>query len=85
MLITYRRTGGVFALLTLVAVALAATVVTVVVATTILIAAVGVAAVAVLARAVLPASWRRHRVPPAAPWPGETIEGDILRLDSDKG
>ena len=84
MLITYRRTSGLFALLTLAAVAVAATLLTVVVAATILIAAVAVAAVVLLTRALLPASWRRHRVPPATPWPGDTIEGMVVK-DEDKG
>ena len=96
MLITYRRTGGLFALLTFAAVALAATVLTVAVAATVLIVAVAVAAVAILARMVLPTSSRHHTVPPATPWPHETIEGtivnptpspderDLLLMDGDK-
>jgi hypothetical protein len=55
MFITYRRTGGIFALLTFAAVAFAATVLTVVVAATVLIVALGTAAAVLLARAVLPA------------------------------
>ena len=100
MLITYRRTGGVFALLTLAAVALAATVLTIAVTATLLIVALAVTvavAVAVpLVRMVLPGTWRRHKVPPQAPWPHDTIEGtvvkrtpsderDVVRMDSDKG
>ncbi len=98
MFITYRRTGGVFALLTFAAVALAATVLTVAVAATVLLVALAVAAVALVARAVRPTSPQHHTtVPPAAPWPQETIETtvvnrtassderDLLRMDSDKG
>ena len=44
MFITYRRTGGIFALLTLAAVAFAATVLTIAVAATLLIVALGTAA-----------------------------------------
>lgn len=96
MLITYRRTGGGFLLLTL-AVALVATVVTVAVGAALLIVAVAIGAVVLLARAVWPASWRRRRVPAATPWPLKTIETtvvtprgssdqrDLLRMDSDKG
>jgi hypothetical protein len=96
MFITYRRTGGVFALLTFAAVALATTLLTVAVVATVLIVAVAVAAAALVARAVLPASSWYHTVSPAAPWPQETIETtvvnptgfsderDLLRMDSDK-
>ena len=96
MFITYRRTGGIFALLTFAAVAFAATVLTVVVAATVLIVALGTAAV-LRARAVLPASWRHHTIPRPTPWPSDTIEAtvvhlndssdkrDLLRMDSDKG
>ena len=97
MFITYRRTGGIFALLTLAAVAFAATVLTIAVAATMLIVALGTAAAVLLARAVLPTSWRHHTVPPPTPWPHQTIEAtvvnptgssderDLLRMDSDKG
>ena len=46
MFITYRRTGGIFALLTLAAVAFAATVLTIAVAATLLIVALTAAATA---------------------------------------
>jgi hypothetical protein len=97
MCITYRRTGGIFALLTLAAVAFAATVLTIAVAATMLIVALGTAATVLLARAVLPTSWRHHTVPPSTPRPHDTIEAtvvnptgssdeqDLLRMDSDKG
>jgi fatty acid desaturase len=97
MFITYRRTGGIFALLTFAAVAFAATVLTVVVAATVLIVALGTAAAVLLARALLPASWRHHTMPPPTAWPHETLEAtvvhrngssderDRLRIDSDKG
>ncbi len=83
MLITYRRTGGVFALLTLVAIALAATVLTVAVAATVLVVALVLAAAALLARAVLPKSWRRQAVPPPSPWPHETIEATAVNHPRD--
>jgi hypothetical protein len=97
MVITYRRTGGMFALLTLAAVAFAAAVLTAAAAAAILIVALAIATAALLARAVLPRSWRRQTVPPATHWPQETIdatvvnptgssdERDRLRMDSDKG
>jgi hypothetical protein len=97
MFITYHRTGGMFALLMLAAVAFAAAVVTVAAAAAILIVALAVTAAALLARAVLPTSWRYHTVPPATQWPHETIEPtavnpagssderDLLRIDSEKG
>ena len=94
MFITYRRTGGIFALLTLAAVAFAATVLTIAVAAILLIVALGTVATVLLARAVLPASWRHHSVRPATPWPheatmvnpgGSSDESDLLRMDSDKG
>jgi chromate transport protein ChrA len=97
VIITYRRTGGAFALVGLAAAAVAATVLTIAAATTILIVALAGAAVALFARAALPASWRRRTPPPATPWPQETIEATVvtptrsaddsglLRMDSDKG
>jgi hypothetical protein len=75
MLITYRRTGGLFALLTLAAVAVAATVLTVAVAAIVLAVVVAIASVLVIGRAVVPRSWRRDRpVLPKTPWPRETID-----------
>ena len=78
MVITYRRTGGVFALLMVAAVALAATVFTVALGVIVLAVGVAMAAVALAARAVLPARWRRRTVAPATPWPQETIEGTVV-------
>jgi hypothetical protein len=69
MFITYRRTGGIFALLTFTAVAFAATVLTVVVAATVLIVALGIAATVslrvpcCLRRGGITPSHRRHRGP----------------------
>jgi hypothetical protein len=77
MFISYRRSGGVLALLTFAAIALAATVLTVAVAATVLIVGLAVAAVALLVRAVLPGS-RPHTVSPAAPWPQDTIEATVV-------
>lgn len=96
MVITYRRTVGIFAFLTLAAVGFAAAALTVAVAAAVLFVAFVVAAASRLTRAVLPVSWWRRAVPPATPWPHETIEatvvkstgssneGDLLRLDSDQ-
>ncbi len=86
MFISYRRTGGVFAPLTLAAVALSAAVLTVAGAVTALVVAWAIAVVvALLRRAVLPASWRHNTIPSGTPWPQETIEATVLRSDSDKG
>jgi hypothetical protein len=98
MLITYRRTGRMFTLLALAAVAFAATVLTAVVVAAILIVALAVTVSALVARAVLPRSWRHSAVPAATAWPQETIdttvvkpttgssdERDLLRMDSDQG
>ena len=83
MLITYRRTGGLFTLVTVAAVAVAATVATVAVAATVLtVAAVG-ASGAVLVRALLPRSWRRQ-VPLAPSGPPEIIEGTVVAPADDK-
>ncbi|MBI2187291.1 MAG: hypothetical protein HYU37_09275 [Acidobacteria bacterium] len=78
MLITYRRTGGLFALLTLAAFALAATVLTIAVAATVLIVAVAIAAAARVGRAVLPRAWRNRTVPSATPWPYQTIDATAV-------
>jgi hypothetical protein len=78
MLITYRRTGGLFALLTLAAVAFAATVLTVAVAATVLVVAAAIAAAALIGRAVLPRLWRNPTVPPATPWPHEIIDATVV-------
>jgi hypothetical protein len=74
MFISYRRTGGVFALLMFAAVALAATVLTVVVGTTVLVVVVACAAVALVVRAVLPARYKHRAVPPTTPWPEKTFD-----------
>ena len=93
MWITYRRTGSALGLMAVLAVA----VFTVAVAAFAVIAAVVLAPVALLARAMRPASRRNRRAPSTSPWPHETIdaevvstarssdEGDLVRLDSDKG
>ena len=78
MFITYRRTGGVFALLAFAAVALAATVLGVVVAATVMVAVLIIGAVALVARAVLPRRLWQRTAPPAAPWPHETLEGTVV-------
>ena len=74
MYIAYRRTGGVFALLTFAAVALAATVLGVAVAATLLFAGLAIGAVALVTRAVLSRWLRQSSVRRAAPWPQGTIE-----------
>ena len=77
MLISYRRTGGLLALLTLAAVVVATTVVTIAVVVTVLILAVVIAAVS-RARAVA-LCWLRPNGPtrPETPWPHETIDAVI--------
>ena len=75
--ISYRRTGGAFALLGLAA-ALTASVFAAAVVVALLIVAVGVGAVALLVRLVLPATWRRRANPPAPSWPQETIEATLV-------
>ena len=78
MLITYRRTGGPLAVLTVAAFALAATVLTVAVAATLLIAAMAIAGVVLVGRAVLPRSWLDRTAPSATPWPHETIDARVV-------
>jgi hypothetical protein len=78
MLITYRRTGGVFSLI-MIAVALVAVALAVVVGATLLAVGVALGAVVLLVRAVLPQSWRRSTPAAATPWPQETIEGTIVK------
>jgi len=97
MFITYRRTGGLFALLAVAAVALATTLVTIAVAAMLVIAAIAIAGVVLLGRAVLPRSWLDRRAPPATPWPHKTIDARVAtgttspdrreppRLDGDTG
>ena len=97
MLITYRRTGGLIALLAVAAAALAATVLTIAVAATLVIAAIAIAGVVLLGHAVLPRSWLDRTAPPATPWPHEIIEAKAVthtdssdhrqppRLDGDTG
>jgi hypothetical protein len=82
MLITYRRTGGLFALLTLAAVAVAATVLTVAVAAIVLAVAAAIAAPVVVGRAVLPRSWRNRAAAPKIPWPHETIDTTAVTASS---
>jgi hypothetical protein len=78
MLITYRRTGGLIALLAVAAAALAVTVFTIAVAATLAIAAIAIAGVVRLGRAVLPRSWLDRTAPSATPWPHETIDGRVV-------
>lgn len=82
LFITYRRTGGLLALLTVAAVAFAATVLAVAAAATLLIVAVAGSAIAVLVRAVLPRARRHQTVPPATRWPQETIATLVNPTDS---
>lgn len=81
MVITYRRTGGLFMLLALAAAALAATVLTVAVATLLIVSA-AIAAVALFGRAVLPRRWRRRTVPPVTRWPHRTIDATVVNATS---
>jgi hypothetical protein len=78
MLITYRRTGGLFALLTLATVALAMAL-TIAVAATL---AVAIATAALVGRAVLPRSWRHRTVPSARSWPDKTIDATVVDATS---
>jgi hypothetical protein len=82
MVITYRRTDGLFRLFTLAVAALAATVLTVAVAGFLLIVAAAIAAVALIGRAVVPGRWRQSTVPPITPWPHETIDATVVSSTS---
>ena len=77
MLITYRRTGGMLSLL-IAGVVLVATALTIAAGAVILFVGAAIAAVLLLVRSALPKSWRRHRGPPATPWPQETIEATVV-------
>ena len=78
MFIAYRRTGGIFALIAIAAVALVATVLTVAGAAVVLIGALVVGAAVILVRAVLPTWGRRRTVPSPTYWPGETIDASVV-------
>ena len=78
MLITYRRTGGLFALLTVVTLVLAATVT---IAVTVALA-IGIAAAALVARTVVPRSWRTRTVPSDTPSLHETIDATVVDTTS---
>jgi len=75
MLITYRRTAGLLAVLTVATVTLAVTVLTIAVAATL---AVAIAAIALVGRAVLPRAWRNRTVPSAMPWSHKTIDATVV-------
>ena len=77
MLITYRRTGGVLSLLIAGAV-LVATALTIAVGAVMLFVGAAIGAVVLLMRSAVPRSWRRRPVPPATPWPQETIEATVV-------
>jgi hypothetical protein len=83
MVITYRRTGGLFMMFTLAVAALAATVLTVAVAGILLIVAASVAAIALFARAVLPRRWRHRTIPAETRWPQDTIDALVVHVDDD--
>jgi hypothetical protein len=95
MFITYRRTGGIFALLAVAAAGLVAVAVTIAAAATVLIVGTAVAAAALGARAVVTAFGRPRRVPPPTPrgtiettvvYPARAaVERDLARMDSDAG
>ena len=87
MFITYRRTGGVFAIVIFAVVALATAVLTVVTAATVLLLALALGAAALVARAILPASLRKRTVSDATPWPQKTIETTLATpaASSDEG
>ena len=84
MIITYRRTGGLFMLLTLAVAGVVAAVVTVAAATVVLIGAAAVGAAALLVRAVIPRSWRRRAVP-ATPEPLDVIEAQVVHAAENEG
>jgi hypothetical protein len=78
---TYRRTGGLFALLALATVTLAATLLTIAVAATL---AVAIGAAVWVRRAVLPRSWRNRAVPSATRWPHKTIDVTVVDATSSR-
>jgi hypothetical protein len=82
MVVTYRRTGGLFMLVAVAAAALAATVLTVALAGTLLIVSAAIAAVALFGRAVLPRRWRRRTVLPVTRWPHRTIDATVVNATS---
>ena len=82
MLITYRLTGGLFALLAVAAAALAATVLTIAMAATLVIAAIAIAGLLLLGRAVVPRSWLGRTAPSATSWPHETIDARVVTRTS---
>ena len=86
MLITYRRTGGGFALV-LLAAGLVATGIAVAFAIVLGLIAAALGTVALLVRAVLPSSRSRQAAPPATSWPLQTIEATVVnpRGSSDEG
>src|SRR5687768_14511691 len=81
--ITYRRTGGVFALIVFAVVAVAAAVFAAAAALTVLAVMLVVGAVALVARAMLlvPRPWRRSAAAPpqVQPWTGDTIDATVVR------
>jgi hypothetical protein len=80
--ITYRRSGGIFALIVFAVVAIAATVFAAAAALTALAVLVVAGAVALVARALLPRSWRRRAAaapPQVQPWSGDTIDATVVR------
>ena len=84
MLITYRRRGGILALVTVAAVAavaLVATFVAVAMAATLLVVVLGLGAIALAVRALVPGSWRHRRQegPPATSWPQKTIDATVVK------
>jgi hypothetical protein len=78
MLISYRRTGGFLAVLTLAAIVIATTVVTFALVATLLILALVTTVVSFAGRAML--GWSRPNRPrqPATPWPHETIDATVI-------
>jgi hypothetical protein len=85
MIVTYRRTGGLFLLFTLAAGALVATVVTVAAAAVVLTVAAAGGAAVLLVRRLLPRSWRGRAVPSATPEPGEIIEAQVVHAAENEG
>ena len=79
MVLTYRRTGGLFALFTLAAAALVATLLAVAVAGILLVVTAAIAVVVLLRRAVLPDRWRHRTMSRVTRgWPHETIDATVV-------
>lgn len=77
MLITYRRTGGVLALLAVVAVAVAGLLLAATAVAALAVVAVALAGIALVARMLAWTPWRRRAAAPTV-ITGDTIEGTVV-------